>query len=186
MITRTLLLSLALSLPVAALAQPATTPAATPAPAASTAATPDQNTTEAGSPLEVGGDVAESQAETDPFNLLVININTQPAGATPGSPSDAEMLKAATEQKLPEAYFNLGVMYIRAGMLDRAWGFFEKALEVEPTFSEAVALQGYIHGLRGQVAEATAFMEKAIAMDKYCAPARNYYARKALGRWQLR
>lgn len=188
MIRRTLtLLAATLVVPGMALAQPApaTAPAAAPATAPAAPADPnapaDQGAvTEGGSPLEVGSDVAESEAEKDPFNLLVISLNVNPAGATPGSQAETDLLKAAQEDKLPEAYYNLGVLYLRAGMLDRAWGFFDKTLELSPTFSEAVALQGYIHGMRGQNAECLALIEKAVGMNKYCAPARNFYARKAL------
>lgn len=165
------------ALPV--LAQPAvTTPTQPPAAPAATGA--EQGSPDGGAPLQVGGDAAEVEAEKDPFNLLVQEINLTPGGATPGSKAEVEMLKVAETTNLPEAYFNLGVLYVRAGMLDRAWGFFEKATQASNTFCEGIALQGYIEGLRGRTTEATVLLDKAIAMNKYCAPARNYYAKKAL------
>ncbi|GEM_PF-1079521 len=135
---------------------------------------------EGGAPLEVGGDAAEVETEKDPFNLLVITLNTKPAAVQPGSQGEQELLKAAQEQNLPEAYFNLGIVYVRAGMLDRAWGYFQKTLEVSPDFCEAMALQGVIEISRGKAADGEALINKAVEVNKYCSPARNYLARKSI------
>ncbi len=170
-----MLFILGLSFP--ALSQPA--PAATADPN-QPAAAGEQGTTEGGAPLAVGGETTEAEAEKDPFNLLVQELNMSPVNAQPGSKAETELLKTAEEKQLPEAYFNLGVMYVRAGMLDRAWGFLEKATQVSAGFCEGIALQGYIEGLRGKTADAVVLLDKAISMNKYCAPARNYYAKKAL------
>lgn len=59
--------------------------------------------------------------------------------------AEVEFKKAIEKtQNVGEAYYHLGVIYMKQGRLDPAFRSFEKVLEIEPTFSTSLLVDAYI------------------------------------------
>ena len=72
---------------------------------------------------------------------------------------------------LPEAWNNLGFIYLRRRRLEEALDNFEKALALQPDMAEALVNAGSIHLMRQEYDEAAAFFERSTRADTSYAPA---------------
>lgn len=70
---------------------------------------------------------------------------------------------------------NLGVIYFRAGQLDKAEAAFQRAVEIKPTNAVSLDYLGVIRRKQGRFKEAEVFYRRAIEADpKYATVHRNY------------
>ncbi len=145
-------------------------------------------------PVESADDEAEAGAAaavplTGPqaeLAAILARIKAEPALLQIGSEADLELKRLADGPNgLIEALYDRGVFHLRLNNLDVAHGIFQETLSKDPNFSEAVAQLGIIASMRNELDKARALIDQALTMDKYCAPARDYYSRKALNEGNL-
>lgn len=93
---------------------------------------------------------------------------------TPGRTMESELMDAAT-------YVNRGITYGSKGQYDQAISDFNKALEINPTLTQAYVNRGIAYGLKGQHDQAISDYNKALELDPRNAGA-YYYRGLAYGR----
>jgi tetratricopeptide (TPR) repeat protein len=125
-----------------------------------------------------------AQEETGPgadLRKAIAQLNADPTQLKLGSEVEKK-LTALSEgaEGLIEAAYDLGVFYVRLNELDKAYQTFQGVLARDSGFAEAIAQLGVIADKRNEYDKAAALMDQALNLDKYCATARNYLARKAL------
>ena len=64
----------------------------------------------------------------------------------------------------PEAYYNLGTLYLRSNSLEKARGWLEKTVELQPDYPEAWNNLGMISAQQGQDAQAIREFQQALSL----------------------
>ncbi len=83
-----------------------------------------------------------------------------------GSADDEETAQAiASGDSSPELHSNMGRIHLQNGELDKAREEFEKALALNPNYSDALLNIGEVLRLQGRVAEAEHYVKRALQVD---------------------
>ncbi len=83
--------------------------------------------------------------------------------------AEAELKKALEDPAYPNKeniYYNLGMLYLKRGDLERALVAADSAMSTDSSYAPAYAMKGYIMELRGRYKEAEQFYRQAIERDK--------------------
>jgi tetratricopeptide (TPR) repeat protein len=97
---------------------------------------------------------------------LEANMKALEALGYVGSSEDEDTAQAIAEgDSSPELHSNMGRIHLRNGELDKARVEFEKALELNPNYSDALLNIGEVLRLQGRVAEAEHFVKRALRVD---------------------
>lgn len=67
----------------------------------------------------------------------------------------------------PRPYSELGMVYGKKGELDNAKLLFDKALDIDPKFVDALNNMGTVAAMRGDIAAATEYFKEAVALKPY-------------------
>ena len=95
-----------------------------------------------------------------------------------GKDAQAEQTLLKMAQDYPQLsgpHANLGIIYYRAGKLDKAEAAFRRAVEINPKRADSLDYLGVISREKGQFKQAAEYYQKAIAADPdYAIAHRNY------------
>jgi tetratricopeptide (TPR) repeat protein len=126
---------------------------------------------ERGVQLEQAGRIQDAIAaheralQLDP-DLVMAHVNLiilyGKAGEFQKAEAQFQAAVALSPDKLPDAYYNHGVLLMEEGKLDEAQLAFRKALEIEPTYADAHNDLGYLLERRGKLEEAAAEYRAAV------------------------
>lgn len=109
---------------------------------------------------------AARDAEDYDKGELEANMKALEALGYVGSSEDEETADAiASGESSPELHSNMGRIHMQNGELDKARREFEKALELNPNYSDALLNIGEVLRLQGRVAEAEHFVKRALQVD---------------------